>query len=208
MSTVRSTGRAAVFLDKDGTLLVDVPYNVDPAQMCFMPGAAAGLRRLAGHGLPLIVISNQPGVALGRFAPEALGGVGRRLSRMFSVAGAHLAGFYHCPHHPDGEVKRYALACTCRKPMPGLLQRAARDHGLDLSHSWFVGDILDDIEAGSRAGCRTILLDNGHETEWASTPATALLRAPGHRCADLQEAAELIVGCLHPSGMQASRERA
>src|SRR4051812_12375085 len=102
MRTLRSKGRPAVFLDKDGTLLVDVSYNVEPSRMRFMPGAAAGLRRLAGHGLPLIVISNQPGVALGRFAPEALGRVGRRLARMFSVAGAQLAGFYHCPHHPEG----------------------------------------------------------------------------------------------------------
>lgn len=156
----------AIFLDKDGTLLADVPYNVDPARMHFAPEALAGLAGLARLGLPLIVISNQAGIALGRFAVNDLAPMIAQLERMFGLAGAVLAGFYFCPHHPQGTVPAYAKSCSCRKPAPGLLQHAARLHGIDLGASWFIGDILDDIEAGRRAGCNTLLIDNGNETQW------------------------------------------
>lgn len=156
----------AIFLDKDGTLLADVPYNVDPRHMRFAPGAAAGLGRLAALDVPLVVISNQPGVALGKFERHRLLGVRQELERMFERAGARLAGFYHCPHHPQGIRPGYGMRCGCRKPEPGLLHVAAARHGIDLASSWFVGDILDDVEAGRRAGCHTLLLDNGNETEW------------------------------------------
>ncbi|MDB5581218.1 MAG: Hydrolase, HAD-superfamily, subfamily [Bradyrhizobium sp.] len=198
--------KAAVFLDKDGTLLEDVPYNADPARMKFMPRAADGLRMLARLGRPLIVISNQAGIAMGKFAPDALQAVEQGLRQMFAEAGASLAGFYWCPHHPEGTVARYTTSCMCRKPMPGLLRQAAREHEIDLVRSWFIGDILDDIEAGRRANCRTILLDNGHETMWSSTPATVVLRAPHYRCGDLAAAARIIVDS--PAGLPAWGERA
>ncbi|MBI0328322.1 D-glycero-alpha-D-manno-heptose-1,7-bisphosphate 7-phosphatase [Burkholderia plantarii] len=192
----------AVFLDKDGTLLDDVPYNVDPARMRFAPGARAALTLLAAQRAALIVISNQSGVALGRFAPEALDAVAARLRAMFAECGATLAGVYWCPHHPRGSVAAYARACGCRKPAPGMLLQAAREHGLDLAGSWFVGDILDDVEAGNRAGCRTVLLDNGHETEWLPGE----FRVPDARAADLHEAARLIVA--HDAGAPADARRA
>jgi D-glycero-D-manno-heptose 1,7-bisphosphate phosphatase len=99
-----------------------------------------------------------------------------------------LDGFYYCPHSPDGVITRYAIPCTCRKPMPGMLYRAAREHGLDLAQSWMVGDILDDIEAGRRAGCRTVLIDNGNETEWKRSP----LRTPHLTAPNLYTAAAMI----------------
>ncbi|HYG43779.1 MAG TPA: HAD family hydrolase, partial [Bordetella sp.] len=151
----------AVFLDKDGTVLADDPYNVDPARMAYAPRAAEALRVLGTLGVPLIVISNQPGVALGYFEPQALADVQARLDTLFRAADARLAGFYWCPHHPQGVVPAYTKVCACRKPQPGLLLRAARDHQVDLAQSWFIGDILDDVEAGNRAGCRTLLLDVG-----------------------------------------------
>lgn len=178
----------AVFLDKDGTLLEDVPYNVDPTRMHFTRGARRGLSRLARLELPLIVISNQPGVALGKFDLMALTRVRLRLRAMFQDAAATLAGFYYCAHHPQGSVAPYARVCDCRKPAPGLLLRAAREHGIDLERSWFVGDILNDVEAGQRAGCATILLNNGHETEWEPGP----YRKPDFVAADLDEAALII----------------
>ncbi|ACR28649.1 D-glycero-alpha-D-manno-heptose-1,7-bisphosphate 7-phosphatase [Burkholderia glumae] len=187
----------AVFLDKDGTLLDDVPYNVDPARMRFAPGARAALTLLAARRVALIVVSNQSGVALGRFAPDALDAVAARLRAMFAECGATLAGAYWCPHHPRGSVAAYARACGCRKPAPGMLLQAAREHGLDLARSWFVGDILDDVEAGNRAGCRTVLLDNGHETEWLP----GALRVPTARAADLHGAARLIAA--HDGGAPA-----
>lgn len=184
--------RAAAFLDKDGTLLVDVPYNVDPARMTLAPGAPAGLRGLARLGLALVVVSNQPGVGLGRFSHERLDGVAARLRAMFLEQGALLEGCYWCPHHPGGTVVGFARRCDCRKPSPALVYRAARELGLDLRRSWFVGDILDDVEAGRRAGCRTILLDNGGETEWRQDSS---FRIPDRIVADLHEAALHIATC-------------
>ncbi|CAO3956818.1 D-glycero-alpha-D-manno-heptose-1,7-bisphosphate 7-phosphatase [Achromobacter mucicolens] len=180
--------RAAVFLDKDGTVLADVPYNVAPERMAYAPMALAGLSRLAQTDLSLVVISNQPGVARGLFAADALNAVGVKLAAMFHAAGAHLDGFYWCPHHPEGVVQPYAMACDCRKPKPGLLLRAAQELGLDLAESWFIGDILDDVEAGNRAGCRSILLDVGNETEWRTGPD----REPYCRAPDLDAAARIV----------------
>ncbi len=182
----------AIFLDKDGTLLEDEPYNVDPARMRLMRGVAAGLYRLSGLGFRLIVITNQPGVALGRFREEALNAVERRLGEMFAASSAVLSGFYYCPHHPRASVPGYRFSCTCRKPGPGMLELAAVEHGLSLRDSWFVGDILDDVEAGRRAGCRTILLDNGHEALWELTA----LRRPDYMAPDLDRAAGIIAAVL------------
>ena len=156
----------AVFLDKDGTLIKDVPYNVEPGLIRLLPGVARSLRTLHAAGYRLIVISNQSGVARGYFPEEALAEVEARLRTLLAEAGVPLTGFYYCPHHPEGTVPEYAVNCYCRKPEPGLLLRAALAHNIDLSRSWFIGDILNDIEAGRRAGCRTMLLDVGNETEW------------------------------------------
>ncbi len=166
VTTTRDRRRRAVFLDKDGTLIADVPYNVDPRRIRLLPGVLDGARRLYAAGYRLVVVTNQPGVALGFFAAEALDAVEQALREAFLDAGAPLSGFYYCPHHPAGHVRPYAGACTCRKPMPGLLHAAARALDIDLEHSWMVGDILNDVEAGRRAGCRTVLVNNGNETEW------------------------------------------
>ncbi len=186
--------RPALFLDKDGTLLDDVPYNVDARRMRFAAGAAQALARFAALGVPLIVVSNQPGVALGRFQPARLDDVRKQLAAMFASCGASLAAAYFCPHHPQGSVVAYARACDCRKPSPGLLQRAAGEHAIDLRRSWMIGDILDDVEAGKRAGCRSVLVCNGNETEWLAGP----FRRPDHFVRDLAEAAELIAGASAP----------
>jgi len=180
----------AVFLDKDGTLIPDVPYNVNPEQIQLAPGATTGLPLLHGAGYPLIVITNQSGVARGYFSEAALVPVEARLRQLLGQIGVPLAGFYYCPHHPDGVIPAYAIQCDCRKPASGLLLRAAQHQGIDLAASWLVGDILHDIEAGRRVGCRTILIDNGNETEWQLTP----LRSPHYRAADLEEAARIITG--------------
>ncbi|RIJ05146.1 HAD family hydrolase [Achromobacter sp. K91] len=187
--------RPAVFLDKDGTVLEDDPYNVDPGRMAYAPQAFSGLARLAAAGVPLVVVSNQPGVAKGLFPAVALEAVHAKLAAMFGAAGARLDGFYWCPHHPEGVVEGYAVQCECRKPRPGLLLRAARELDLDLARSWFIGDILDDVEAGNLAGCRSILLDVGHETEWREGPD----RMPHCRAPDLDAAARIAVAALDGS---------
>lgn len=156
----------AVFIDKDGTLVDDLPYNVDPAGIALRADAGPALARLQAAGFRLVLVSNQPGVALGLFAEPALDAVWAELARQLAPYGVAFAAVYYCPHHPASADPRYGGPCTCRKPLPGLLLQAAETHGLDLARSWMVGDILDDIEAGHAAGCRTVLLDVGSETEW------------------------------------------
>ena len=182
-----SANHRAVFVDKDGTLLENLPHNVDPARMRFTPNAMQGLRLLVERGYRLIVVTNQPGLAYGMFTRAELTRLQHALADAMQREGVPLTDFYACPHAPGpaGPVP----GCLCRKPAPGLLRQAARGHGLDLTRSWMIGDILDDIEAGRRAGCRTCLVDNGNETEWDLNDA----RRPDLIAADLGEAAALIL---------------
>ncbi|CAN5385184.1 HAD family hydrolase [soil metagenome] len=179
----------AVFWDKDGTLIPDIPYNVDPAQITIYPDAGESLRRLRDAGFKLIVVSNQAGVAQGRFPETALENVWHRLTELLHPFGAEPDAFYYCPHYPEGSVNAYSRSCKCRKPEPGLLLQAAREHQLDLQASWMVGDILNDVEAGNRAGCRTLLIERGNETEWLLTPN----RLPTARAKSLKEATSYIL---------------
>jgi histidinol-phosphate phosphatase family protein len=190
-------GRAA-FLDKDGTLIEDLPYGVDPGAMRFLPGVEQGLRLLARDGRRLVVVTNQAGVARGHFPESALRPVAWRLARLFADAGVRLDGFFYCPHDADGVVLRYAMRCGCRKPQAGLIAHACRALGLDARACWMVGDILDDVEAGRRAGCRTALVDCGNETEWV----LSAWRLPDIVAADLGTAARLITHvaqCVAPA---------
>lgn len=184
-----STHYRAVFLDKDGTLVYNVPYNVDPNRLVLTAGATAGLRLLHEAGYLLIVISNQSGVARGYFTEAALLPIMQQLQTMLEQSGVTLSGFYYCPHHPQGVVSPYAIECDCRKPQPGLLYQAARERSVDLHQSWFIGDILHDVAAGRSAGCRTILLDNGNETEWQLSRDCL----PHHIVGNLLEAAKVIL---------------
>jgi len=174
--------KKAVFLDKDGTLIVDVPYNVNPALIVLSGHCLNGLKRLQQHGYLLVVISNQAGVAMGYFEEAALTAVEKQLKELLTSAGIVLNGFYYCPHHP-------ADHCNCRKPAPGLLYRAAAELSIDLKASWMIGDILDDVEAGTRAGCKSILIDNDNETEWLVNE----LRTPAAVALTINEAADYIL---------------
>src|SRR3569623_890994 len=180
---------AAVFLDKDGTLIHDIPYNVDPDLIVLQDNCIEGLKLLSQKGYKLIVISNQSGVARGYFAEEALYGVEKKLQSLLAPYGINLSGFYFCPHYPQGIIDEYAVDCYCRKPWPGMLLHAAEVHHIDLSESWMIGDILNDVEAGNRAGCKTILINKGNETEWV----TGELRTPTTTCNSIDEAAECIL---------------
>jgi D,D-heptose 1,7-bisphosphate phosphatase len=186
-----TTSRRAIFLDKDGTLVENVPYNVDPALIRLAPGAAEGLPRLHRAGFRLIVVSNQSGVARGYFAESALGTVEERLRALLEELGVPLAGFYYCPHHPEGQVAAYTGVCSCRKPAAGLILRAADEHRIDRTGSWVIGDLLDDVEAGRAAGCRTILL--ARQPLQADLLPLSPQRSPHHVAADLAEAARIVV---------------
>lgn len=179
----------AIFLDKDGTLIPNVPYNIDPAQVNVSLDVARALKVFAKLDYKLFIVTNQSGVARGHFTEDQLHLLTHQFRGLFESLGLHLQDFYYCPHHPEGEVAAYAIDCECRKPKPGMLLRAAEEHSIDLSQSWFIGDILHDVEAGRRAGCRTILLDNGNETEWQLSRD----RLPHHLVKDLGEAARVVV---------------
>jgi D,D-heptose 1,7-bisphosphate phosphatase len=153
-------------MDKDGTLIVDVPFNVNPDLIRLQAHAIEGLKRIKQLDYELIVITNQSGVAHGYFEESELRQVEEKLRELLAEHDLSLDAFYYCPHHPEGSVGRYAIDCGSRKPQPGMILKAAEDRNIDLNESWMIGDILHDIEAGNRAGCRTILIDNGNETEW------------------------------------------
>jgi D-glycero-D-manno-heptose 1,7-bisphosphate phosphatase len=150
-----------VFLDRDGVLIEDTGYPDDPQAIALLPGVGEGLRRLREAGWRLVVVSNQSGVARGKFTLERLAEVHERLRALLRAEGVELDGLYFCPHHPEGSERAFALSCNHRKPAAGMLLTAARDLGLDLRRSWMVGDKPLDLEAGARAGCRGILVGDG-----------------------------------------------
>ena len=177
--------RKAVFLDRDNTVIADMEFSTDRAGLRPLPGALKALRRLQEAGYLLIVATNQSGVARGRFSEESLRGFHEHFLRRFERSGVRLAGIYYCPHYAEGTVAEYSVACDCRKPQPGLLLRAAREHGVDLEQSWMVGDRPADIGAGRAAGCRTIRVGNA---DWAESDPRADFETP-----DLAGAAEIIL---------------
>lgn len=170
--------RPAVFLDPSGAL----------ADVLLPAGARAAIRALRAAGYALVVVTDQPDVARGLFPIEALGRVRARLEDQL---GAPLDGFYVCPHHPDGSVPAFATDCICRKPLPGMLTRAARDLRLDLARSWTLGDLPRHLEAGARAGCRTALI--------APDTTARSHREPTLVAADLAEAIRQILESQHCS---------
>jgi D-sedoheptulose 7-phosphate isomerase len=156
----------AVFLDRDGVInelvyypdmgVIDSPFTVGLFHI--LPGVGDAVRSLQEAGYKVVVTSNQPGVARGRFTEETLRDMDLKLAQELSRYGAHLDGIYYCPHHPEGTGDRYRVECDCRKPKPGLLLRAAGELDINLAASYMIGDSLTDVKAGERAGCRTVLI--------------------------------------------------
>ena len=153
--------RTAVFLDRDGTIIRDTGYLSDPVAMEILPGAAEAVRALNEAHIPAIIITNQSGIARGYFDEAALEAVHARLITLLEGHGARIDRIYHCPHHPDGIRDAYRIACSCRKPEPGMLIRAAEDFGLDLACCYLVGDKPIDIETIHRVGGKGVLIGPG-----------------------------------------------
>jgi D-glycero-D-manno-heptose 1,7-bisphosphate phosphatase len=162
----------ALFLDRDGTLVHPRHYPARPRDLVLYDGIAPGLRLLQRAGFRLVVVTNQAGIARGYFGEAELAAMHAHLTAALARQGVRLDAIYHCPHHPDGAIPALAIRCECRKPAPGLLLRAARELGIDLTRSWMAGDILDDIEAGNHAGCRSVLVDLGTEGIPSAAPRT------------------------------------
>lgn len=158
----------AVFLDRDG-VLNQLKYNPDEAlwdspytssDFCLLPGVPDAVRKINDLGLMAIVVSNQPGVAKGKCPAEFLNELDQKMLAGLRVSGAWLDQIYYCLHHPDGSVLKYRMNCECRKPKPGLLLRASKEHQIDLSNSYLIGDRLIDIQAGQTVGCTTFLVES------------------------------------------------
>ena len=177
-----------VFLDKDGTLIDDLPYNVDPRRIRLARGAREAVRRLAAAGFRIVIVTNQSGVARGYYDIDDLEAVARHLAAELGAMGAVLDGFYACPHLPDG-LNDYAVECDCRKPGCALVQRAVADLRLRPDGAWFVGDTWMDMVAGRSSGCRTILVG----PDARQVPRWAPERRPDHIAETLLDAAETIL---------------
>jgi len=160
--------RAAVFLDRDGTINEEVGYLDHPEKLKLIPGAAEAIRLINASGMKAVVVTNQSGVARGFFDELVVRAVHDRLRELLRAEGGFLDGIYFCPHHPTEGRGRYLLSCDCRKPAPGLLIRAAAELDLDPAGSYMVGDTLKDIEAGERIGARGVLVRTGYGAESAA----------------------------------------
>lgn len=180
--------RPAAFIDRDGVINVELNYVHRIEDFHVLPGVYEGLRRLAGAGFALVVVTNQAGIAKGLYDEAAFERLTTSMLAQMRANGITLAAVYHCPHHPAGSVAAYAVECDCRKPAPGMLLQAAREHALDLSRSVMIGDKTSDTQAGRAAGVGlTVLVESGHPL-----PADAATQAD-HRCANLAAAADWIV---------------
>jgi len=156
------TPRPALFLDRDGVLIEERHYLADADDVELIRAAAPAVARANRLGIPVVVVTNQSGVARGLFPESRVAEVHARLSQLLGLHDAHVDRFYYCPHHPTEGTGRYRAHCSCRKPAPGMLLRAAAELDLDLGRSYLVGDKVSDLEAGAAAGCRTILVRTGH----------------------------------------------
>jgi D-glycero-D-manno-heptose 1,7-bisphosphate phosphatase len=178
----------AVLLDRDGTLVHPRHYPSHPEDLKLYNNIGPDLRELQQAGFRLVVITNQAGIARGYFTEADLQLMHEHLSKELEQLEVQLDAIYYCPHHQEGIIEEFAIRCNCRKPQPGMLLQAGADLDLNLQDCWSIGDILDDVEAGKRAGCHTILVDLGTE----SIPEQGL-RCPDYVVPDTRQALRIIL---------------
>ncbi|MHC4259727.1 MAG: D-glycero-alpha-D-manno-heptose-1,7-bisphosphate 7-phosphatase [Planctomycetota bacterium] len=178
----------AIFLDRDGTLIQDPGYLSDPDQVKLLGGVAEALVEFKALGYQLIVVSNQSAVARGIVTEKVLGQIHNRLRQLLAEKGAYLDQIYYCPYHPDGVIPKYRKEDGRRKPNPGMLLLAADEMDIDLSQSWIIGNSSRDVDAGLRAGCKTILLDSPTHDK-VIEPGQA---KPDYRAVNMKEAINII----------------
>jgi D-glycero-D-manno-heptose 1,7-bisphosphate phosphatase len=188
-------GRPALFLDRDGVIVEDLGVVAEPSALHLLQGAPEAISRARSRGFAVVVVTNQPIVSRGLADEEAVRVVHAALDAMLRDRGTHVDAYFFCPHHPNATVERYRAACECRKPRPGMLRRAASELGLDLTASAMVGDRISDIEAGARAGCRTVLVETGmHTAPPIESMDGAMTANPDFVAPDLGRAVAWILG--------------
>ena len=152
----------AVFLDRDGTINEQMGYINHISRFILLPGAAQAIRTLNEQNIPVVVVTNQSGLARGYFPPSLLDEVHAKMERELAAEGAHIDGLYICPHHPEAKEEQFRKDCNCRKPKTGLLEQAAAELNLDLGRSFMVGDRWSDLKCGARVGATSILVLTGY----------------------------------------------
>ncbi|MBI3025800.1 MAG: HAD family hydrolase [Candidatus Tectomicrobia bacterium] len=188
------SGRPAVFFDRDGTLNVDVGYVTHLGQLKLLPRAAAAVRQVNEAGWLAILATNQAGVARKYFPEWMIGKVHEKLQEELARGGARLDAVYYCPHLPDSDEPAYRKDCPMRKPYPGMLLKAAEEHGVDLSRSFMLGDKYSDLQAGWAAGCRSILLLTGYGRGERELRGKGWPRPPDWVAEDAHHAVEILLG--------------
>ena len=185
--------KQAVFLDRDGTINEQMGYINHLDRLVILPGVGRAIRRLNHTGLAVVVVSNQSGVARAYFPIQLVDLVNREMRHRLAQTGAELDGIYYCPHHPRAELEEYRQSCTCRKPGPGLFERAAADLHLDLARSYVVGDRSTDIKAGLNIGARSVLVLTGYGKGELEHVLPGLDYGPDYVAKDLETAADWII---------------
>jgi len=180
--------RAAVFLDRDGTICEEVGYVNHLSRSRLLPNSLEAIRLINQAGLLAVVTTNQSGVARGYFSQDLVEAVHAKLRASALEAGARIDGIYYCPHHPSEGAPPWRSACDCRKPLPGLIRRAAREHGIDLSRSYAVGDSVVDIDAAAAAGVPGVLVKTGYGRGLLEHQRHRFRTEPAYAAEDLLEA--------------------
>jgi D-glycero-D-manno-heptose 1,7-bisphosphate phosphatase len=194
----------AVFIDRDGTLTEEVGYVNHPDRLRLLPRSAEAIRRLNAAGVAAVVVTNQAGIARGYFSEEVFQAVNASLVAQLLAAGARLNGIYACLHHPTEGEPPYRARCDCRKPLPGLLTRAAAELDLDLDGSVMVGDKASDLVPGRTVGARTVLVLTGYgRGEWEYRQSTFAVR-PDHVAGDLLDAVDWALANRRRLGVSAA----
>jgi D-glycero-D-manno-heptose 1,7-bisphosphate phosphatase len=185
--------RPAVFLDRDGTISDDVGYLNDVSQFRMFPFAAEAIRKLNDANLPVIVVTNQSGVGRGMFSESMVHIVHEEMTQQLAAAGAHLTAIYYCPHTSDDD-------CQCRKPKPGMIRQAAREHGVDLVRSFVVGDRYGDVELAQANGGRGVLVQTGYGAEDLRVNGAGWARQPDFVAENLTDAVDWILRSMETVG--------
>ncbi len=152
----------AVFVDRDGTINVDVDFLSSAGQLQLIPRSAEAIKELNDLGIPVVVITNQSGIARGLYSEDDLHRVHSAMDVMLKKHGATVLAYYYCPHHPTDGIAPYLKDCECRKPKPGMLLRAKKKFGFNLKRSFIVGDKLVDVQAGKSVGAVAIQVSTGY----------------------------------------------
>jgi len=189
----KSLPRPAVFLDRDGTIIIEKDFLGDPAGIELLPRAVDALKILKKRGYLVICVSNQSGVARGYYGEEAVRAVNDRLVEILRDNGAIIDEIYYCPHHPQADIQEYRQSCDCRKPKTGMARQAMEKYAIDLAGSVMVGDRAADIEFGKNLGIPAVLVTTGYGRAERERIEDENLTPPGYIAADLYEAVEWIL---------------